>query len=95
MAAVETGAACVDGRGGRVMKRILIVLLLVALLLCGCGKKETEEPEETEGRFSIEYHQPLGVTGGVRIIRDTETGKAYLFAQSGYAGGLTILDEGK
>ena len=37
------------------MKRILIVLLLVTLLLCGCGKKETEETEETKERFVIEY----------------------------------------
>lgn len=77
------------------MKRILIVLLLVTLLLCGCGKKETEETEETKERFVIEYKQTLSVVEHVSIIRDTETGKAYLFAQSGYAGGLTILDEGE
>ena len=77
------------------MKRILIVLLLVTLLLCGCGKKETEETEETKERFVIEYQQRFSVVGDVSIIRDTETGKAYLFARSGYAGGLTILDEGE
>lgn len=75
------------------MKRILIILSLVTLLLCGCGKKETEEMEKTKERFVIEYRQPLGSMEGVRIIRDTETGKAYLFAQNGYGGGLTILEE--
>lgn len=74
------------------MKRILIVLVIVTLLLCGCGKKKTEE---TQQRFAIEYQQTFGPLGKLNIIRDTETGKAYLFAHSGYAGGLTILEEGE
>lgn len=74
------------------MKRILIVLLLVTLLLCGCGKKEAEE---TQRRFTIEYKQLVGAFGSISIIRDTETGKAYLFVKSGYGGGLTILEEGE
>lgn len=78
--------------GGRGMKRILIILAIVALLLCGCGKNETEE---TEKRFVIEYQQMFNVWGNCCIIRDTETGKAYLFAKNGYAGGLTILEEGE
>lgn len=77
------------------MKRILIVLLLVTLLLCGCGKKETEETEETKERFAIEYRQTIGVVEHFSIIRDTETGKAYLFTKHGNAGGLTILEEGE
>lgn len=74
------------------MRRILIILVIVILLLCGCGKKETEE---TQQRFSIEYQQSFGTLGSLSIIRDMETGKAYLFAHSGYAGGLTILEEGE
>ncbi len=74
------------------MKRILIVLVIVTLFLCGCGKKETEE---TQQRFAIESQQSFGPWGSLSIIRDTETGKAYLFAHSGYAGGLTILEEGE
>lgn len=74
------------------MKRILIVLVIVTLLLCGCGTKETEETQE---RFALEYRQGLGAWGSVGIIRDMENGKAYLFARSGYAGGLTILEEGE
>lgn len=74
------------------MKRMLIVLVIVTLLLCGCGKKETEE---TQQRFAIEYQQTVGTWGRLSIIRDTETGKAYLFAHSGYAGGLTILEAGE
>ena len=74
------------------MKRILIAIVMVALLLCGCGKMKTEETQE---RFIIEYRQEFDQFGGLRIIRDTETGKAYLFAQNGYGGGLTILEEGE
>lgn len=82
------------------MKRILIVFVIVALLLCGCGKKETEKTqqrfaEETQQRFVVEYRQSVSVIADFSIIRDTETGKAYLFARSGYAGGLTILEEGE
>ena len=74
------------------MKRMLIALVIVTLLLCGCGKKETEE---TQQRFAIEYRQTLSLGDSLSIIRDTETGKAYLFAHSGFAGGLTILEEGE
>lgn len=74
------------------MKRILIVLVIVTLLLCGCGKEETEE---TQQRFALEYRQTLDLGASLSIIRDNETGKAYLFAHSGYAGGLTILEEGE
>lgn len=72
------------------MKRILIALVIVTLFLCGCGKKETEE---TEQRFVIEYKQRPDTFGVLAIIRDTETGKAYLFEKYGNAGGLTILEE--
>ena len=77
------------------MKRILIALVVVLLLLCGCGKKETEEMEETQQRFAIEYQQTFGMLGNLNIIRDTKTGKAYLFVKSGYGGGLTILEDGE
>lgn len=74
------------------MKRIVIVLVIAAFLLCGCGKKETEE---TQQRFVIEYKQMLDTFREITIIRDTETGKAYMFEKYGYAGGLTILEEGE
>lgn len=74
------------------MKRIVIVLVIAAFLLCGCGKKEAEQ---TEQRFVIEYEQRLGYFGSIIITRDTETGKAYLFEKYGYAGGMMILEEGE
>ena len=80
------------------MKRILIILVIATLLLCGCGKKETEDTEDTEEtqqRFVVEYQQIFSMWGNCCIIRDTETGKAYLFVKNGYGGGLTILEEGE
>jgi len=77
------------------MKRILIVLLIVTLLLCGCDKKNSEEIEETQQRFTIEYREKSSSFDYFIIIRDTETGKAYLFVKSGYGGGLTLLEEDK
>lgn len=40
-------------------------------------------------RFQRAY--PNGKMSGIEIIIDTETGVNYLFAQAGYAGGLTPL----
>ena len=47
-----------------------------------------------KGRFEI---QKGGLLEGTKIIVDKETGVQYLFAWSGYAGGLTLLvdKEGK
>lgn len=41
-----------------------------------------------EKRFEI---QKGGLMEGTKIIVDTKTGVQYLFAWSGYAGGLTVL----
>lgn len=35
--------------------------------------------------------QKGGIVEGTRIITDQQTGVQYLFAWSGYAGGLTVL----
>ncbi|MBQ3724590.1 MAG: xylan 1,4-beta-xylosidase [Oscillospiraceae bacterium] len=46
-------------------------------------------------RFTKVYAQ--GALGGLEIFVDTETSVQYLFIQSGYGGGLTVLvdQEGK
>ena len=73
------------------MKKIISVLLIVMFLfLCGCGEKDENE------RFVTEYEQGNNgklLTGYVVVIRDTETGVAYLFYKNGYGGGLTQLVE--
>ena len=45
-----------------------------------------------EDRFVKVYSQSGGLTGNqMTIYVDKETGVNYLFVQSGYAGGLTVL----
>lgn len=41
------------------MKRMLIALVIVTLLLCGFGKKETEETEETQQKIRSANWQAL------------------------------------
>ncbi len=47
---------------------------------------------EKVDRFDVTSRDPNGFSGPeVRIIVDKKTGVNYLFAASGYAGGLTVL----
>lgn len=71
------------------MKKIIAVLLVALFLLCACGA----EKNETGTRFVIEYSESSALVNSITVIRDTETGTAYLFVHSGYAGGLTRLVE--
>ena len=45
--------------------------------------------KNTESRFEKAYKQ--GVSPSIQIWVDKETGVNYLFMQSGYSGGLTVL----
>lgn len=71
------------------MKKIIAVLLAALLLLCACGA----EKNEIGDRFVIEYSERSAAVNSITVIRDTESGAAYLFVHSGYAGGLTRLVE--
>lgn len=71
------------------MKKIIAVLLVALFLLCACGAKENEIGD----RFVIEYSERATAVNSIAVIRDTESGAAYLFVRSGYAGGLTRLVE--
>ena len=45
-----------------------------------------------EDRFEVTVRDPGGFSGpNVSVIVDKKTGVNYLFAESGYAGGLTVL----
>ena len=45
-----------------------------------------------EDRFEVTSRDPGGFSGPeVKVIVDKKTGVNYLFATSGYAGGLTVL----
>ena len=71
------------------MKKIIAALLAALFLLCACGA-ENKNGE----RFVVEYSESYAAANSITVIRDTETGAAYLFVHSGYAGGLTRLVEG-
>lgn len=42
-------------------------------------------------RFIVTYKQGGFVNPGVKILVDRQTGVNYLWAECGYAGGLTVL----
>lgn len=73
------------------MKKVVIIILVMALLLVGCTRteKDTEKDEEGNKRFERIYTQD----GSIAIYLDTETGVKYLWRSGGYSGGLTRLWE--
>lgn len=72
------------------MKKLLAVLLIIVVFLfCGCKAKQDSDEEN---RFVVEYKQRENLSCIV-ILRDTQTGVAYLYVKNGYSGGLTQLVE--
>lgn len=71
----------------------LIPLLVLVVCTCtGCGGNTAEAEDTTGERFEVEtVGESFG--GQVAIITDTETGVQYLWVKSGYAGGLTKLED--
>ena len=67
---------------------VISIVFIILVLFCGCGRNEKEHEE----RFVEEYFQADG-TRYLMIMRDTETGYAYLFFKKGYGCGVTRLYE--
>ena len=44
-----------------------------------------------EKRFVVTHREGSAFTGNIQILVDRETGVNYLWNNSGYAGGLTVL----
>lgn len=80
------------------MKKIIVATIIALMLLfCGCGKQAADlempaDAETSSDRFVVEFKESHGFWGCF-IIRDSETGCAYLFVKDGYGGGLTKLEE--
>ena len=54
--------------------------------------KRSYKMAKKEDRFDVTVRDPGGFSGPeLRVIVDKKTGVNYLFAASGYAGGLTVL----
>lgn len=68
------------------MKKAIGIAVLVAILMCGCGKGGGEKVDGLGDRFeTIEYGE------GWRILVDNETDVLYLYDTTSYQGGITVL----
>jgi len=56
------------------------------------GLERSDTMAKKEDRFEVTIKDGNGLSGPeLRVIVDKKTGVNYLFASSGYAGGLTVL----
>ena len=72
------------------MKKLLAIILTMAMVLCaaGCSGTEEETCQSEKQPFSRTTYDMTGTTY-VSIIVDQETGVNYVFYKSGYGGGLS------
>lgn len=81
------------------MKKSIIIILIVAILVIatigffGCG--ENKDSIISDDRFIVIQHNDISTSllgdEYVLVLCDKETKVMYLFAKSGYGGGLTVL----
>ena len=73
----------------------LLAVSCIALFgISGCEQsKIANEPAEINGRFINEYVQNDSFGSFRTIIKDTKTGKRYLFVKAPYAGGLAEMPD--
>ncbi len=65
--------------------KILVIIPITVL-------ERSYKMAKKEDRFDVTVRDPGGFSGPeLRVIVDKKTGVNYLFAASGYAGGLTVL----
>ena len=72
------------------MKKLLAIILTMAIVLCAAGCSGTEEEicNADKQPFSRTTYDMTGTTY-VSVIVDHETGVNYVFYKSGYGGGLS------
>ena len=72
------------------MKKLLVIILTMAMVLCaaGCSGTEEETCHAEKQPFSRTTYDMQGTTY-VTVIVDHETGVNYVFYKSGYGGGLS------
>ena len=88
------------------LAKILLIFFCVAVLaLLGWGiergsyaLRSQPDPvpslvDQGKKRFVVGYSQRDGLIGGIAIIRDRTTGREYLWAKVGNAGGLALMPD--
>ena len=72
------------------MKKLLAIILTMAMVLCaaGCSGTEEETCQAEKQPFSRTTYDMQSTTY-VSVIVDQETGVNYVFYKSGYGGGLS------
>ena len=72
------------------MKKLLAIILTMAMVLCavGCSGTEEETCQAEKQPFSSTTYDMQGTTR-VSVIVDHETGVNYVFYKSGYSGCLS------
>ena len=72
------------------MKKLLAIILTMAMVLCaaGCSGTEEETCQSEKQPFSRTTYDMQSTTY-VSVIVDHETGVNYVFYKSGYGGGLS------
>ena len=80
------------------MQRTIIIILIIVLIIgftYSYIQKVTNDIKNAPAeRFVVTYQQGENVTRYL-IVLDTETGIEYLYIQSGYGGGITVLEKGE
>jgi len=73
------------------MKKAISILLVIlfALSACSCSNKDSANSK----RFIIEYEERAMFGHDITILRDSETGTAYIYVGNDHSGGLTKLEE--
>lgn len=75
-------------QGGRVMKKWIVAVMLVALLIVGCAKTVTVE---SHGVFDASMFRTVETQGDWKIVADRKTGVMYAVSAGGYNRGTFTL----
>lgn len=73
------------------MKKIMIIVLILALILTAIGCINKGDSVTSDGRFIVDYASSGLNEFDYWLIHDSYTGVMYIYIVSGYKGGITPL----